>query len=56
MIYERVVGSIIPFVDPEIADEVKAFFKEYTEKKDLAKDVIKLSLEKLEINLKTRGF
>jgi hypothetical protein len=32
-------------------DEVKAFFKDYMQNTDKAIDVIKLSLEKLEINL-----
>jgi hypothetical protein len=35
--------------------EVKKFFEEYMQKTDQAKDVIKLSLEKLEINLRMRA-
>jgi hypothetical protein len=35
--------------------EVNAFFEEYMSKKDKARDVIKLSLEKLEGNSRMRG-
>lgn len=55
MHYERVVGAIVPVggIGKEIA--VKKFFEEYLKEKDLAKDVIKLSLEKLEINSRMRN-
>jgi len=35
-------------------DEVKGFFANYTTEKDLSRDVIRLSLEKLEINSRMR--
>ncbi len=54
MLYERVVGAIIPTAGLQRTDEVKAFFKDYMQKTDKATDVIKLSLEKLEINLRMR--
>lgn len=54
MLYERVVGAIIPTAGMQRTDEVKAFFKDYMQKTDKAADVIKLSLEKLEINLRMR--
>ncbi len=54
MLYERVVAAIIPSSGLERPDEVKKFFAEYMEQKDKARDVIRLSLEKLEINLRMR--
>jgi hypothetical protein len=35
--------------------EVQEFFEDYMQKTDTAKDVIKLSLERLEINLRMRA-
>ncbi len=52
MLYERVVGAIIPTAGIESPNEVKAFFDDYMQQKDKARDVIKLSLERLEINLR----
>jgi tricorn protease interacting factor F2/3 len=55
MMYERVVASIVPvagMADPAV---VKDFFEDYMQKTDRATDVIKLSLEKLEINLRMRA-
>ena len=49
-----VVAAIIPSAGIQRTDEVKAFFNEYRNKKDKAKDVIALSLERLEINLRMR--
>ena len=55
MLYERVVAAIIPAAGIERADEVKTFFDDYMKQKEKARDVIKLSLEKLEINLRMRA-
>ena len=55
MLYERVVGAIIPSSGLERPDEVKTFFADYMEQKDKARDVIRLSLERLEINLRMRN-
>jgi tricorn protease interacting factor F2/3 len=55
MLYERVVAAIIPAAGIERADEVQSFFDDYMKKKDKARDVIRLSLEKLEINLRMRA-
>jgi len=55
MLYERVVAAIIPAAGIERADEVKDFFADYMQNKEKAQDVIKLSLEKLEINLRMRA-
>jgi tricorn protease interacting factor F2/3 len=55
MLYERVVAAIVPAAGLQRADEVKAFFDDYRSQKDKAKDVINLSLERLEINLRMRN-
>jgi tricorn protease interacting factor F2/3 len=55
MLYERVVASIIPTAGMEDPPAVKAFFEDYMHKSDKATDVIKLSLERLEINLRMRA-
>ncbi len=55
MLYERVVAAIIPVAGIERPDEVKTFFERYRSQKDVAKDVINLSLERLEINLRLRN-
>ncbi|MBW2430557.1 MAG: M1 family metallopeptidase [Deltaproteobacteria bacterium] len=55
LLYERVVAAIVPTAGLQRADEVKAFCDDYLNKKDKAKDVIKLSLERLEINLRMRN-
>jgi tricorn protease interacting factor F2/3 len=50
MHYERVVGSIVPVSGIGKEEEVGKFFADYIEKKEKAKDIIKLSLERLAIN------
>ena len=55
MLYERVVAAVIPSSGMERPDEVKKFFAEYMDQKDKARDVIRLSLERLEINLRMRN-
>jgi len=55
MLYERVVAAIIPTAGIGRTDEVKEFFRDYLQRTDKAKDVIRLSLEKLEINLRLRA-
>ncbi len=52
--YERVIEAIVPVCGIEKEQEVRAFFEDYTKKRDKAKDVIKLSLEKLEVNSRMR--
>ena len=53
--YERVIAGIVPVAGIGKEEEVKAFFDDYMAKTDKAKDVIKLSLERLAINSKMRG-
>jgi hypothetical protein len=52
--YERVIASILPVGGIGKETELKDFFKEYMAKKPRAKDAIKLSLERLSINVKMR--
>jgi tricorn protease interacting factor F2/3 len=54
MHYERVIASIIPLSGIGKEEEIKTFYKGYMSEKEKAKDVIKLSLEKLEINSRMR--
>jgi tricorn protease interacting factor F2/3 len=55
MLYERVVAAIVPTAGMDNPQEVQEFFEDYMQKTDKATDVIKLSLEKLEINLRMRA-
>jgi aminopeptidase N len=55
LLYERVIAAIVPAAGLQRADEVKAFFDDYRTKKEKTKDVIALSLERLEINLRMRN-
>jgi tricorn protease interacting factor F2/3 len=55
MLYERVIAAIIPTAGINRPDAVRAFFEQYRSQKNLAKDVINLSLERLEINLRMRN-
>jgi tricorn protease interacting factor F2/3 len=55
MLYERVIAAIVPVAGMDNPQEVQEFFEDYMQKTDTAKDVIKLSLERLEINLRMRN-
>jgi tricorn protease interacting factor F2/3 len=55
MLYERVVAAVIPAAGLERPDEVRAFFTEYMRKTHKAVEVVRLSLERLEINLRLRS-
>jgi aminopeptidase N len=52
--YERVVTSLIPYSGLGREDEVRKFFENYMKQTDKSRDVIKLSLEKLEIHSRMR--
>jgi tricorn protease interacting factor F2/3 len=54
MLYERVVAAVLPAAGLERPDEVLCFFAGYQRKTDRARDVIRLSLERLEINRRLR--
>jgi aminopeptidase N len=55
MLYERVIAAIVPMAGMERPQAVKAFFQDYMQQTDKAQDVIRLSLERLEINLRMRA-
>jgi len=52
--YERVIESIVPVCGLSREEEVRAFFSRYVTKKESTRDVIRLSLEKLDINARMR--
>ncbi|MDY6863306.1 MAG: M1 family metallopeptidase [Thermodesulfobacteriota bacterium] len=52
--YERVIEGIVPICGIERAEEVRSFFRDYMNKDKKPDDAIKLSMEKLEINLRLR--
>ena len=54
MLYERVIGAIVPVCGLEREEAVRTFFKGYLEKDEKFRDVVLLSLEKLEINRRLR--
>jgi len=55
MHYERVIAALVPLCGLGHEAEIKTFFEDYVAKKGKAKDVIKLSLERLQINSKMRN-
>lgn len=57
MLYERVIAAIIPAAGLERPDEVRGFFAEYRQRSGKPRDVIRLSLERMEINgaMRRRG-
>jgi aminopeptidase N len=55
MHYERVIAAIVPVGGLGREEEINSFFQEYMAKKAKAKDVIKLSLERLKINSRMRN-
>ncbi|RLI49012.1 MAG: hypothetical protein DRP09_20985, partial [Candidatus Thorarchaeota archaeon] len=54
--YERVIAGILPVCGLGRGEEIKGFFDHYMTEKDLSKDVVGLSLEKLEINGRMRSY
>jgi tricorn protease interacting factor F2/3 len=52
--YERVIASIVPVCGLGGEQEVKDFYQDYMVEKEVAKDVIRLSLERLEVNCRMR--
>ena len=55
MIYERIIAAVISAAGLEKPDRTEAFFTAYMEKRPHTKDVIRLSLERLKINLRMRA-
>jgi len=54
MIYERIIAAVIGAAGMEAPDALREFFTAYMDKNSRARDVIQLSLERLEINLQMR--
>jgi len=54
LLYERVIAGVVPLPGMRDPGRVYDFFKAYMEKHPQTVDVVKLSLEKLEINLTMR--
>ena len=54
MHYETVISYLVSLAGLNNLNEVKSFFEDYMQKKDLAKDTIKMTLERLEINYRLR--
>ena len=54
VLYERVIAALVPICGLGREEEVRSFFQEYMRKQEKLKDVVKLSLEKLEIHSRMR--
>ncbi len=52
--YERVITSIVPLCGMGREAEVRSFFEAYATNKEKLSDVVKLCLEKLDINARMR--
>jgi tricorn protease interacting factor F2/3 len=54
VLYERVIAALVPICGLGREEEVRSFFQEYMKKQEKLKDVVKLSLERLEIHSRMR--
>jgi tricorn protease interacting factor F2/3 len=54
VLYERVIAALVPIAGLGREEEVRTFFQDYMEKQEKMKDVVKLSLERLEIHSRMR--
>jgi tricorn protease interacting factor F2/3 len=54
VIYERVIAALVPICGLGREEEVRSFFQEHLKKQEKMKDVVKLSLERLEIHSRMR--
>ena len=54
MLFERVIAAIIPLGGIKKEKAVKQFFTQYIQKNPQTKEVVKLSLERLEINVRMK--
>ncbi|HHP7233160.1 MAG TPA: M1 family metallopeptidase [Desulfobacterales bacterium] len=55
LLYERVIAAVVPFGGLGREAAVRAFFDDYRQRKPQVKDVVELSLERLEINRRLRA-
>ncbi|MHA2174385.1 MAG: M1 family metallopeptidase [Candidatus Hodarchaeales archaeon] len=54
MHFETVISTVVSLAGLNNPEEVKTYFEDYMQKKDLAKDTIKMTLERLAINSRLR--
>ena len=54
LLHERLITAIVPSAGLYRPDEIRSYFTDYLGRSEKARDAIKLSLEKLEINLRVR--
>ena len=54
LLHERLITAIVPSAGLYRPEEIRGYFTDYLSRSDKARDAIKLSLEKLEINLRMR--
>jgi len=54
LLYERVIAAVVPVCGLEVPDTVEAFFREYLKKKGAPAEVIRMSLERLDVNRRLR--
>jgi tricorn protease interacting factor F2/3 len=55
MLYERVIAAIVPVCGIKKEKDVKQFFNQYMQINPHTKEVVKLSLERLEINVRMKN-
>jgi tricorn protease interacting factor F2/3 len=55
LLYERVIAAVVPVCGLERPDAVRSFFIDYMRRNGKVSDVVKLSLERLEIHQRMRG-
>lgn len=55
MIYERIIAAVISAAGLKNPETIERFFAAYMEKQPQTKDVVRLSLERLKINLRMRA-
>jgi aminopeptidase N len=54
LLYERVIEAVVPVAGLADPDNVRGFFRDYLLQKPVFTDVVTMSLEKMEINLRLR--
>jgi len=54
VLYERVIAALVPVCGLGREEEVRTFFRDYLKKQEKLADVVKLSLERLEVHSRMR--
>jgi tricorn protease interacting factor F2/3 len=55
LLYERIIAAIVPLAGMDHSEQIQSFLTDYAAQNPKLKDVVALSLEKLEINLRMRN-